>query len=240
MTQRSVLTRQPTLRQDDRGQAVRALQDALRGHGHDPGQTDGHFGARTLAAVKAFQKATQLPADGVVGPRTWAALSPPDDQDLQGVRSLSEQGAAFIAGFEGFRAHLYIDAAGHATIGYGHLVHRGPVSGQEPAEFKAGISRDRALQLLTQDAATAAGEVHRSVTRPLTQRQFDALVSFVFNCGGGNFRTSTLLTKLNAGDLNAVPLELRRWTKAGGRELAGLVTRRAAEAELFAHGRYHT
>lgn len=238
MSQASGLATQPTLRHDNRGQAVRVLQDTLRRRGHDPGPTDGHFGARTLAAVKAFQRSQQLRADGIVGPRTWAALGPPPDEGQQGARSLSWEGVAFIAGFEGFRAHLYHDAAGHATIGYGHLVHRGAIDGKEPAEFKAGISRQRALQLLTQDAAAAAAEVNRSVTCRLNQHQFDALVSFVFNCGGGNFRTSTLRGKLNAGDLSAVPDELRRWTKAGGRELAGLIRRREAEGHLFASGRY--
>lgn len=112
-----------------------------------------------------------------VGSKTWAALSTPGTGAHPHSRTLSPQGVRFIAGFEGFRANLYNDAAGHATIGYGHLVHRGPVNGSEPAEFKAGISQERALQVLAQDAATAAGEVNRSATHPLSQQQFDALVS---------------------------------------------------------------
>lgn len=54
-------------------------------------------------------------------------------------RKLSKTGARFIAGFEGFRSDLYDDAAGHCTIGYGHLVHRGRRNGSEPAEFRRGI-----------------------------------------------------------------------------------------------------
>jgi lysozyme len=68
---------------------------------------------------------------------------------------------------------------------------------------------------------------------PLTQNQFDALVSFVFNLGVGNFRTSTLLKKLNAGDNDGAAQEFGRWIHAGGKALPGLVRRREAERALF-------
>ena len=68
---------------------------------------------------------------------------------------------------------------------------------------------------------------------PLSQSQFDALVSLVFNIGGGAFRKSTLLQKLNAGDYAGASNEFMRWIKAKGRVLGGLVTRRAAERALF-------
>lgn len=152
--------------------------------------------------------------------------------------ALSAEGAAFIAAFEGFRGKLYDDAAGHCTIGYGHLVHRGPTNGSEPEEFKRGITRERALELLREDAAAAAAEIGRSVKVPLTQQQFDALVCFAFNVGNGAFRDSTLLRRLNAGEYDAVPSELGRWVKAGGRTLQGLVRRRGAEGRLFTTGTY--
>lgn len=72
----------------------------------------------------------------------------------------------------------------------------------------------------------------------LNQHQRDALISFTFNLGQGNLRDSTLLKKLNAGDYGAVPAELDKWIKAGGRTLPGLVKRRAGEGALFAQGRY--
>ena len=147
--------------------------------------------------------------------------------------ALSKEGAAFIARFEGFRGQLYNDAAGHATIGYGHLVHHGPIDGSEPAEFRKGISQERALELLQADAAKAAAEIARSVKVPLEQHQFDALVSFAFNVGNGAFRESTLLRLLNEGRYDAVEAQLARWNKAGGKTLQGLVNRRAAEAKLF-------
>lgn len=65
----------PTLKRGDEGADVARLQDLLRAHGHDPGRSDGKFGPRTEACVKAFQLATGLPVDGVAGPATWAALS---------------------------------------------------------------------------------------------------------------------------------------------------------------------
>ena len=151
-------------------------------------------------------------------------------------RKLSKKGARFIATFEGFRSELYDDPAGHCTIGCGHLVHHGRCDGSEPAEFRRGITRERALELLLEDASQAADAVNGSVRVPLNQHQFDALVSFVFNVGAGAFGESTLLKKLNEGRYQDVPKQLDRWVKAGGRTLEGLVRRRKAEGELFAEG----
>jgi hypothetical protein len=75
--------------------------------------------------------------------------------------------------------------------------------------------------------------VDRLVTVPLSQNQFDALVSFTFNVGEGALAKSTLLKKLNAGKYSEVPAELMKWTKGGGRELPGLVRRRRAECALW-------
>ena len=68
---------------------------------------------------------------------------------------------------------------------------------------------------------------------PVTQNQFDALVSFTYNLGAGNLRSSTLLKKLNAGDYAGAADEFPKWNKAGGKELAGLTRRRNAERDLF-------
>jgi lysozyme len=151
---------------------------------------------------------------------------------------LSPNGAAFIGRFEGFRSAMYNDAANHCTIGFGHLVHHGPINGSESAEFKAGITRERALQLLQADAAIAAKCVATNVKVPLNQAQFDALVSFTFNVGTGAFTESTLLKLLNKGEYAAVPGQLERWSRAGGRVLQGLLNRRHSEGTLFARGAY--
>ena len=151
---------------------------------------------------------------------------------------LSPEGAKFIARFEGFRSQMYNDAANHCTIGYGHLVHYGPINGSEPAEFKKGITEQQALTLLQQDAAKAIAAVRDCVKVNLNQQQFDALVSFAYNEGGGALESSTLVKLLNQGDYGSVPDQLTRWNKAGNQVLQGLVARRAAEGALFTHGKY--
>src|ERR1700756_2482697 len=113
---------------------------------------------------------------------------------------VSDAGLHFIGRYEGFRSELYDDPAGNCTIGFGHLVHLGPTDGSEAPELCAGITRQQALELLRTDAHTAAEAVRTRVTVPLSQPQFDALVSFAFNVGAGAFAGSTLLRLLNAGE----------------------------------------
>ncbi len=147
---------------------------------------------------------------------------------------LSDAGLALIAESEGFVGHLYDDAAGHATIGYGHLVHHGPTTAKDREAWPNGITKEAAAALLREDAAKAEGAVNRLVKVALTQGQFDALVDFVFNVGEGAFEKSTLRAMLNAGKPKAeVASQFARWSKAGGKVLQGLVTRRGKEREMF-------
>lgn len=153
-------------------------------------------------------------------------------------RTLSPQGVDLIKGFEGFRARLYNDPVGHCTVGYGTLVHKGNCnSGASEQPYLNGITQERATELLGQSAVGFQKTVNAQVTVPLNQNQFDALVSFVYNVGPDNFQKSTLLKLLNQSRYDAVPTELRKWTK--GRQngqlvdLPGLVRRRSAEADLF-------
>ena len=145
---------------------------------------------------------------------------------------LSRAGAELIARFEGFVPRPYNDAAGHATIGFGHLIHHGLMTAADRAHWGT-ISRERGLTLLSEDAREAARAVEHSVRVPLSQEQVDALVSFVFNVGVGAFGSSTLLRKLNARDRQGAADELLRWSRAGGRVLEGLLNRRRAERALF-------
>jgi lysozyme len=134
---------------------------------------------------------------------------------------------------KGFVPTPYNDSGGHATIGYGHLLHHGPVTEADWRQFPNGITQGQGLELLRADAAVAANAVRDNVTVPLNQNQFDALTSFAYNVGNGNFANSTLLRELNAGNYAAVPEQLNRWVHSGGRRVQGLVNRRAEEGQLF-------
>ena len=137
---------------------------------------------------------------------------------------ISDMGLALIKEFEGVRLEAYLDSVGVPTIGYGHTkgVQMGDTCTQEQAD-----------EWLREDCADAENCVNSAVSVPLTEHEFDALVSFVFNLGCGNFRKSTLLRKLLDSDYDGAALEFHKWNKAGGQELAGLTRRRAAEAKLF-------
>lgn len=146
---------------------------------------------------------------------------------------LSDAAVDLIKQFEGFVPNLYNDPVGHCTIGYGTLVHKGNCNGSEPDEFKSGISEQKARELLKSEAKTMGDTINSEVKVALNQNQFDALTSFIYNIGTGAFKQSTLLKKLNEGDYTAVPVEMKKWVKASGQTLPGLVRRRDAEAELF-------
>jgi GH24 family phage-related lysozyme (muramidase) len=166
------------------------------------------------------------------------ALSDPDAGAAKIPRTLSQQGVDLIKSFEGFRSKLYDDDAGHCTVGYGTLVHTGKCDGREAeAPYAKGITEAQATQLLAHKVQEFEKTINDNVQVVLGQNQFDALVSFVYNIGGGNFKQSTLLKVLNQGNYEAVPPELKKWTKArqNGKlvDLPGMVKRRQAEAELF-------
>ncbi len=148
--------------------------------------------------------------------------------------TISQAGIDLIKSFEGFRANLYNDPAGHCTIGYGTLVHRGNCNGAaSEGPYSSGVTEARATELLLERVNNFQRAVNDSVTVELQPHQYDALVSFVYNIGTGAFASSTLLRKLNDGDYAAVPVELRKWVKAGGKTLPGLVRRRDTEAQMF-------
>jgi lysozyme len=137
---------------------------------------------------------------------------------------ISQEGVNLIKHFEGCRLEAYKCPAGVWTIGYGHT-----------ANVKEGDSVDQeaAEAFLIEDLESFEQDVTRLVEVPLTQQQFDALVSWTFNLGAGNLAESTLLRKLNNYQYAEVPEQMMRWVRAGGQVLDGLVKRRAAEAALF-------
>jgi len=137
---------------------------------------------------------------------------------------VSNNGINLIKRFEGLELKSYKDSVGILTIGYGHT-----------HAVKAGdvITGEQADAFLREDLQVAELTVNTNVKVKLTQGQFDALVSFVFNLGSGNFVKSTLIKKLNAGDYAGAADEFSKWVNAGGKKLPGLVKRRAAEREVF-------
>lgn len=165
------------------------------------------------------------------------------------IRQVSAEGRRLVKRFEGIddgdpttvNLDPYMDPVRIWTIGWGHAIFVGntPLRGIENKArarrlYPNGISLQQAEDLLTADLLDTSRDVMALVTVPLTPGQFDALVSFQFNLG--KLGKSTLLTKLNTKDYNGAANEFKRWKFAGGKVLAGLVTRRAAEEALFRKG----
>jgi GH24 family phage-related lysozyme (muramidase) len=139
---------------------------------------------------------------------------------------MSAAGLDLLKRSEGFRNRTYLDAAGIATIGYGHRL-------LPDESYPAGITEAQAEQMLAGDLRRAEQSVQRLVRVVLTQGQFDALVDFSFNLGSGKLAASTLLKELNAGQLEAAGEQLLLWDHVGTQENAGLKARREAEFHLW-------
>lgn len=100
-------------------------------------------------------------------------------------------------------------------------------------QFKKGITEAQAKDLLRKDVQEAEHAVFRLITAPLTDNQFDALVSFTYNLGSGALQRSTLRWKVNREEHAAAPAEFMKWVWAGGRKLEGLIRRREDEANVY-------
>jgi len=143
---------------------------------------------------------------------------------------ISEEGISLIKRFEGCRLEAYKCSAEVLTIGYGHT---GGVKEDDT------ITQEEADKLLKADVFKFEKNVEDNVKVELNQSQFDALVAWTFNLGVGNLRSSTMLQKLNNEDYTSVPSEMKRWNKAGGKTLDGLIRRRKAESLLFESKEWH-
>ena len=137
----------------------------------------------------------------------------------------SVAGRRLIQDFEGFHSTRYLCPAGLPTIGHGHVLRKNEV-------FTRITLRDGEA-LLVRDLEAVEGALESLVTAPLTQNQFDALASLIYNIGSGNFARSTLLKRLNEGRYAEAAEQFGRWVKSGDKTLPGLVKRRAAEMQLF-------
>jgi GH24 family phage-related lysozyme (muramidase) len=253
------------LRPGGRGRPVRAVQVYLRRAGlwkGRPAKAIGTYGPELQRAVRAFQQRVGLAADGVVGPKTFAALRRRYGWRVWSRRGaakpaagaeappatlrISAAGLALIEEFEGFFARPYDDPAGHATVGFGHLLHRGPVTDADRrATWVDGqrtpgqLTSEEARTLLRQQLRDNYEPAVNGLRLPLAQHQHDALVSFVYNVGGGALAATTGIGRaLRERRFGDAADELLRWDKAGNppQPLAGLTRRRRAERTLFLTG----
>lgn len=147
------------------------------------------------------------------------------------MRQINEEGLDIIKRWEqgpegSFAPVPYRDPAGHATVGWGHML-------RPHDAFDYPLSAEDADELLAADLERFERYVEDLVEVEINDNQFSALVSFCFNVGPGALQRSTLLRKLNEGDFEGAANEFPRWRKAGGRILRGLELRRADERALF-------
>lgn len=143
--------------------------------------------------------------------------------------NISSVGIDLIKEFEGCELKAYLCPGDVWTIGWGTTE---PINGVRPHEGMT-ITQKQADDLLIKNLKAYENAVNKNVTYKINQSQFDALVSFTYNCGVGALQTSTLLKKLNTGDVQGAASEFLKWNRSGGKVLAGLTRRRKAERELF-------
>jgi lysozyme len=143
---------------------------------------------------------------------------------------LNKEASDLIKSFEGCKLKAYQCSAKKWTIGFGNTYY----ADGSPVLPGQAITQEKADQLFELIASEFAAKVAKLVTSNVTDNQFGALVSFAYNCGVVNLQKSTLLKKVNANhnDLS-IKAEFAKWNKAGGKVLAGLTRRRAAEANLY-------
>lgn len=144
---------------------------------------------------------------------------------------LNEQGYILVIKHEGLRLSPYLCPARIPTIGYGNTYYP---DGKRVTMLDAPITKEYAYEMFKTIADRFAVRVDRLVTAKITQNQFNALVSFAYNVGMGNFQKSTLLRKVNANPNDvSIRSEFNKWVKAGGVRLNGLVNRRKDEADIY-------
>ena len=147
--------------------------------------------------------------------------------------------AKLVSRFEGISLSPYRDPFGVTVIGAEHVLTQNElrsgkvVIGGRSVDFRSGITRQQADELVQQDLDPVRKEIDKLVTVKLTMNQKAALTSFVYNVGSAGLQGSNLLKKLNAGKYGEVPAEMMKWVQAGGRKLPVLVERRRSEVALW-------
>jgi GH24 family phage-related lysozyme (muramidase)/LysM repeat protein len=208
-------------------------QDNIK-QGMSPDQAWRAISGGSAAAPAATPKAPTNTGTPSAAPATAAPAPVTSTAQPASRLDVSDRGVALVKHYEGFFPKPYNDPVGHATVGYGHLLHRGNVTGADRQKWGT-LTEKQATDLLKKDLSQARDDVRAAVKVPVTQGQFDALVSFQFNTGGLSKGEAgcTLLRKLNSGDYSGAQKEFGKWVKADGQTLAGLVRRRKEEADMF-------
>jgi GH24 family phage-related lysozyme (muramidase) len=202
--------------------SARAYLSSVTASTYDPHALAEHLGTWTKVIFNGEE---------TVSPRLSSRRSTEVFLFHTGQASTSEeiQTMQFIKEFEGLNLKVTRDAGGNTIVGYGRLLSRDKTFKPPFSE----ITEFQADEYLASDIATARAVVLDAVSVPLTSQQVSALTSFVFNVGGRNFRQSTMLTRLNAGDYLGAGEQFRRWSMTGGQVLSGLQSRRQMELNLF-------
>lgn len=154
---------------------------------------------------------------------------------VKNIKTISYNGMVYNLEVDGDHTYTINNTTVHnCTIGYGTLVHLGNINGTEPEELKKGISKDIGEELLKKEIDKI--NLSSIIDVDLTQEMVDALISFIYNIGINAFKKSTMLKKINSKDFEGAAKEFKKWCKAGGRVLPGLVIRRSKEESLFRKG----
>lgn len=144
---------------------------------------------------------------------------------------LNDSGYKLITQFEGLKLKPYLDSIKVPTIGYGSTYY---ADGKRVTMADKAITQPEAFELFKSVADKFAKRVNLLIKKPVTQNQFNSLVSLAYNIGMGNFQSSTLLKKVNANPNDpSIALEFAKWNKAGGKVIPGLTTRRKKESDLY-------
>ena len=147
------------------------------------------------------------------------------------ITKIGAKGLHLIKDFEGIKLKPYQCSAGVWTIGIGTTVYP---NGEKVSPKDSIINEIVALSFLTHDLEYFCKQVDAYTTDAVNQSQFDALVSFAYNCGVGNLKSSTLLKKVNTNPNDStIKDEFLKWNKAAGKVITGLTRRRQAEADLY-------
>ena len=182
---------------------------------------------RKMSGGKLTQKQVDA-ANQVIATATDSTVA-----DMLGIAidqmAVSLFGVDLICDFEGKRLVAYDDGVGVWTIGFGTTIYPNGI------KVKKGdtCTEAQAKSYMAYDLKKFEKAVNGAVNIPLNQNQFDALVSLAYNIGTGAFNKSTLVKKLNAGDIRGAADQFDVWVNAGGKRMQGLVNRRAKEKEVF-------